>query len=206
MYPRRPRRVALKGAPLHDGRTDGVRTPRARGGPPRTSAPTTIRADMGGGRSDATRRGRRGYIARRADGRTGTSRAEGGTVVGADVLGGPPHARPPAGQHGAHGDTESGFEAGRARGTRAPTNIGADVGGGVRKPRAATCASGRTSVAPSSVSVSSAPASVSGRSVVVASPFRTLPVPSVSVPLAGLVVADVERRLRPRPARSPASP
>ena len=61
-------------------------------------------------------------------------------MVGADVLGGP--ARPvralrPVNTERAeargHGD---GFGAGRARGTRAPTNVWARVGGAVRTPRA----------------------------------------------------------------------
>ena len=69
------------------------------------------------------------------------------TVVGADVLGGPPRARgvrQPSGGRGRRprrpapcaGCPTAERGAGRARGTRAPTNVGARVSGPVRTPRA----------------------------------------------------------------------
>ena len=92
---------------------------------------------MGWERVDAPRRGRRGYFARRAvveptSGPSGcgweNGRGQvgaGGTMVGADVPGGPSPARNAAGRPTT--EPRVGVGCRRARGTRAPTNVGAIV-------------------------------------------------------------------------------
>ena len=107
---------------------------------------------MGWERVDAPRRGRRGYFAHRAvvgptSGPSGcgwdNGRGQvgaGGTMVGADVPGGPSPARGAAGRPTT--EPRAGVGCRRARGTRAPTNVGAIVRQGqptwgpVRTPRA----------------------------------------------------------------------
>ena len=72
----------------------GRRPRRARSDAPRRGGAGTSRAGPCRGPFGRPAPRRRGYIARRAvSGPVRTPRAEGGTVVGADVLGGPPRAR-----------------------------------------------------------------------------------------------------------------